>query len=102
MENEFLDALSAILPALALISSALPCLKILYNLNIKTTTHIPLKTVDGCPNYKTYAHRSLWIMRPVVSSLEDLYIAPESILASELRAMLNINKQVVRLYTVNA
>ena len=41
-------------------------------------------------------------MRPVVSSLEDLYIAPESILASELRAMLDINKQVVRLYTVNA
>ena len=80
VENEFLAALSAILPAFARISVALPCLKILYNSNIRTPTYVTLKTVDDCPNYKTYAHKSLGSMRPVVSLSENLYITPKSIL----------------------
>ena len=86
VEGQFLEALWTILPALALTRVALPCLRVLYDLDIRASTHITVKSVDSCPQYKTYTHENLWISRPLFSSPEDVYIRPESTLDRKLHS----------------
>ena len=97
---------------------ALPCLRVLYDLDIRASTHITVKSVDSCPQYKTYTHENLWISRPLFSSPEDVYIRPESTLDRKLHSdayimlestldtkllsLLGFDQRVVSLYTVNS
>ena len=117
VESQFLEALWTILPALALARVALPCLRVLYE-DIRTRTYITVKSVDSCPQYKTYSHENLWITRPIFSSSEDVYVTPESTLDRklhsddyiisevtldrELYSVLGIDERAVLPYTVNS
>jgi len=96
---------------------ALPCLRVLYE-DIRTRTYITVKSVDSCPQYKTYSHENLWITRPIFSSSEDVYVTPESTLDRklhsddyiisevtldrELYSVLGIDERAVLPYTVNS
>lgn len=118
VEGQFLEALWTILPALALTRVALPCLRVLYNLDIRARTYITVKSVDSCPQYKTYSHKNLWITRPIFSSSEGAYVTPESALDRklnsddyiiskstldrELYSVLGIDERAVLPYTVNS
>ena len=114
VERQFLEELSPILPALLLISLSLPCLRILYELDMKTTSYITVKTLDRCPRYKTYAHRNLWLRRPGVAMYRDFwampkevpvifdsYIISENDLDSLWHALLG-NEYLIAPYTINA